>query len=470
MLKIIKIIKKYLTPLIIVLLALFWRFWDFENRWVLNQDQARDAIIGLHSISNNLIPEVGPYSSSGPYNFGPIYYWFVVFWEKIIPTVNGAWVGFGILSMISVYLYYLTGEWIAGIMAALAVGMVSNSTDMLNTVIVGFSSALGWYGTKKIVDTNKWQWGIIVGIGVGLSINFHFQSLGLLAIPLAIIIVNKYKFIKRLWWGIMMGFGLILTFIPMIVFDIKRNGIWINSVIEYYTVGVNKFYVPVRWLTEIRDFWPQLFGNVTVGIGNFGYVWIILGIKILMTKRTKINKFCGVVLLTLVIDVFLMRNYKGTRSPEYMIFMHGTIVLICSWITGEYYKLNKYIGLLILCIFVVLAGMNNWNNIKNHPSQSKSILDIKNELESKIGGEIRVEEYMESDMVALPIFYLYYRENRISETGTKISFCDGNRYSCPTGENILKNNYRVYIDNKRDWSNLTPENIYDRLMVNYGKK
>lgn len=118
--------------------------------------------------------------------------------------------------------------------------------------------------------------------------------------------------------------------------------------IEYYTVGVNKFYVPVRWLTEIRDFWPQLFGDVVVGEKYFGYILIILAIIILIKNFRKIDRFWWVLFVSFLIEVLLMRNYKGVRSREYLIAFHSIIILICSWITVEYFKLNKFAGGLIL--------------------------------------------------------------------------------------------------------------------------
>jgi hypothetical protein len=465
------VIKKY-GWLLILAVAIFWRFGDFGNRWVLNQDQARDAIISLYANRNGLIPEIGSPSSAGPFNFGPWYDWMIMFWEKVIPTVNGPWIGFGIMSVMSVMFYYLTGGWIAGILAAVAVGLVENSPDMLNTVIVGWSAALAWWATKKLTDTDNWKWGILVGFGVGLSINFHFQSWGLLAIPLVIFLINKFDLRKRIGWGLAMAGGLLMAFLPLIIFDLKRNGVWVKSVIEYYTVGVNKFYVPVRWLTELRDFWPRLLGSVTVGVESFGYVWLILGgiilitnYKLRITNLKKINRFWLIVGLVFLIQIVLMRNYRGVRSREYLIAFHGMIILICLWIVAEWYKLNKYFGFFILGVVVVLAGVKNWQNIKQYPSQAKIILEIKKELDSKISGQIEMEQYQESDMVSMPLFYLYYRENRIGDQN-KISICDGNKYACPNGEFINNKNYRIYLGSQ-NWDKLTPENIYGRLMVNY---
>jgi len=458
--------------LFIIGIAVSLGFWNFDNRWVLNQDQGRDAIIALYALRNGKIPEIGSPSSAGPFNFGPWYHWIIMFWEKVIPTVGGPWIGFGIMSIIAVIFYYLTGGWIAGLIAAVAIGLVENSPDMLNTVIVGFSSAIAWWATKRTVDTDKWKWGILVGIGVGLSINFHFQSWGLMAIPLAIVLINKYHLKKRIKWGLSMLTGWIMTFLPIIIFDIQRKGIWIKSVIEYYTVGVNKFYVPVRWLTELRDFWPQLFGSVIIGWNNFGYIWVVLGmvaIFLVMKNKIKINRFWWIVGMVFIIQVLLMRNYKGVRSREYFIAFYGILILICSWIMTQWFKFNKYIGAIIFGIVLVLATMNDWKNINEHQSQTKVIKEIKNELDLKISGPIVIEHYLESDMASMPLFYLYYQVNGIGNDGTRVSICDGNKYKCPGEEVINRNNYKIYLNKNFKWYRLTPENIYERLMVNYKK-
>jgi hypothetical protein len=264
-----------------------------------------------------------------------------------------------------------------------------------------------------------------------------------------------------------MALGLLISFIPLIIFDVQNNGVWIKSVIEYYTVGVNKFYVPVRWLTELRDFWPQLFGAVTVGWNSFGYVWIILGI-ILLFRRRKIDKFWWVVGVSFLIQILLMRNYKGVRSREYLIAFYGFVILICSWITSEWFKLNKYVGGFLLGVIIILASVNNWQNIKQNPSQARDILEIKREIDRKINGSVSIKHFQQSDMVSMPVFYLYYRESRIGGQNV-ISICDGNKYTCPTEEDFNNRNYRIYVNQDFGWYKLTPENVYDRLMVNYPK-
>ena len=465
---------------IIVVVAGFWRWWGWDSRWVFNQDQARDSIIALYANRNLLIPIIGSPSSAGPFNFGPWYFWLIMTLERIIPVMMGPWIGFSIMSLITVLMYADIGKIysgkrgmiIGGMVAATAFGPVANSADMLNTVITGTTSALALWATAKLIESEKIFWAVLVGMGVGWSINSHFQSWGLMGLMLCIVLINKFDIKKRLKWAVGLGGGWLFTFLPLLWFDISHNWVWVKSVVEYYTVGVNKFYVPVRWLTEIRDFWPQLMGSVITGIPLMGYViglLILIMMALTVAEKIRVKRYWLVVGVSLVIQIILIRFYKGVRSPEYFIAIHGYLILATVWMLMALEKQAKWLGLIIMTPIVILAMVSNYKNINKHQSQARAMMELKMEIDEVAEDKVRFEQYQQSDMVSLPMFYLYYRDNRIGDGGTTISFCDGNRYTCPKGEIFLKNNYRVYVDKKFDWDKLTAENIYDRLMVNYGE-
>lgn len=468
--------------ILIILIAIILRFAFYSNRLVLNQDQARDAVIALYANRANFFPPIGPPSSAGPFNFGPWYYWVVIFLEKIIPFSIGPWIGFTLMSVASVFFYAKTGKILAGkkgmiitgLIAAVAPGLVTSSSDMLNTVIVGFSSSLVLFFTAKFFKEEKLIWATLLGFFVGLSINFHFQSLGLLSFPLLIVLINKFSLFKRFKIAFSSFIGLLIPFLPLIYFDIIRKGIWIKSVIEYYTVGVKKFYVPLRWLTELRDFWPQLFGSVTTGIPKVGYLWVILGLVVVflvLKKKIKIDNFSLALWLSLLIQVILMRSYKGPRSNEYLIAFYGSIILISSWILINLYNFKKNICVILLTLIIIFASYFNLKQIKEHQSQFKTVFSIKKELDSQINGNINIFKYKDSNMIAMPIFYLFYYQNRINDNGQSFGFCDNSRFVCPEGQFMSRNNYFVYklddLKNKTDFNQLTPQNIYQILMVNY---
>ena len=142
----------------------------------------------------------------------------------------------------------------------------------------------------------------------------------------------------------------------------------------------------------------------------------------------------------------------------------------CSLYTCFVFKKN--ICIVLLTSIVLFASYFNLKQIKEHPSQVKTIFSVKKELDSQITGNINIFRYQDSNMIAMPIFYLFYYQNRVNDKGQSFGFCDNNRFTCPSGQFISKSNYFVYklddLKNKSNFNQLTSQNIYQILMVNYG--
>src|SRR3989344_1196554 len=63
-----------IAVVLIISLATFLRFYNYENRWSLAGDPARDAIIAKYALENNKVPSTGPFSSAGNFTTGNIWY------------------------------------------------------------------------------------------------------------------------------------------------------------------------------------------------------------------------------------------------------------------------------------------------------------------------------------------------------------------------------------------------------------
>ena len=50
---------------LIIAIACFLRFYNYDNRWGLAYDQAYGAIVGKYALTEGKIPLVGPFSSAG---------------------------------------------------------------------------------------------------------------------------------------------------------------------------------------------------------------------------------------------------------------------------------------------------------------------------------------------------------------------------------------------------------------------
>lgn len=430
--------------LLILFIASFLRFINYQNRWILSQDQARDAIIALHSIESKQIPLMGPPSSAGPFSFGPIYYWIIIIFTIIFPFIIGPWVGFTLLSVMIALLFFFVGlklggrvfAFIAGLIASVSSAQVAHAPDMLNPVLVGFATTLSLLSLIQLIEYKNFKYSILLGLTVGLAINFHFQAMGLLSLLGLSVLINKFTLSERL--KIILGSlgGLLTTFIPFMYFDIRHQGAWIKSVIYYLTVGQDKFYIPIRWLTEIRDFWPHLWGEVLFQIPTTGYIVLIIifitCMYALVTRRY-LSKSWWIICLALLMQVVALRFYKGPRLPVYLIVFHPFVIFFTAWSLWVILSVNKRIGITLLMISVVLATYSNLHIIST-PSSAPQILSIKQELDSTNIRDLEVFVYPSSNTLALPIYYLLKREGRISLEGYKIGVSEFNLSLIPLSQ------------------------------------
>ncbi|HUV47159.1 MAG TPA: hypothetical protein VMW29_03425, partial [Candidatus Bathyarchaeia archaeon] len=122
--------------LLILFLALVLRFYNFPRRFFIYSDQARDALVARGALQHRVLPQVGSFSSAGPFVFGPIYYWILMLAYFIAPNfMLSPWVLFVFLDLALVLVMVKIGQalWqekgglIAGLMTALSPALISTS-------------------------------------------------------------------------------------------------------------------------------------------------------------------------------------------------------------------------------------------------------------------------------------------------------------------------------------------------------
>lgn len=469
--------------------AFFWRFANYDQRWTLNQDQARDAIIALESIEQHKLPLLGPPSSAGAFSFGPIYYWFIIFSTLITqPIIFGPWICFTLLSVVSVVLFYFLGRalygktfgFILGSIAAFAPLDVTNAPDMLNPMPVGFLTVFAFFASVYLLQKKNLIYGSLLGLSIGLAINFHLQSLGLLTlIPLSILMLEADKK-KKILLSLVTICGFIIAFLPLLYFDILNKGAWLNSVFQYLTAGQNKFSSPTSLLDEFRSFWPNLWGETILNRPDFGFVLIGLFIisVFLYRKKLIVSKSFLVILISFLIQALSLHYYKGPRMTVYLIVYHPYLIFFSAWSIWVIWKMQKYIGGILLFILISIAAFSDWKIVQFPTSQIPQVLELKNNLENTQKGPFEVSSYDSSFTISLPVFYLLKKEGKISQNGTKVGICnhfiirttDLKSYTtnCPDEKGLSEvGNFRIYKNPQGELFKITPEKIYNWIYDNY---
>ncbi len=209
--------------LIIFLIAFFFRFYNYDNRWGLASDQARDAIVATQALATHSVPIIGPFSASGPFVFGPYMYWFMMFTGIIFPFgFIKYWVALGLLSIVTTFLMIAVGYetenkylgFLAGLFVAVSPIQIGISTNLVSSSLAGALSIAAVYFFIRTIKYAKTLDIFLLSLFVGFAVNTHFQT-----IPLMILLPVSYIFGKLKIKDLLpLAAGLFISFISLLIF------------------------------------------------------------------------------------------------------------------------------------------------------------------------------------------------------------------------------------------------------------
>jgi len=434
----------------------------------------------MYALKNHQPLLLGSAASAGPFNFGPIYHWLIGFSKIIIPGFMAPWIVFAFISSLLPLLYYLIGKnikdlffgCILALISCLSALAIKNAPDMLNTILVFYLTSLSFLFLSIYLKKPSSLRLFFLAFFISLATTPHFQALGLFSISLIIAIYNLKK-PKNIFIII---FASLLAYLPNLIFDLNHHFVWLKSVFAYYTTGQSQYYYPVRWLTDIFVFWPQLWGKTISLSNNFGYLLCFLFTTSLLlnSKKIKTDKMLLTLLASFLVQVILIRYYQGPRSEEYFFTFIAYFIFFTAWSLDQICRQNLIVGKTLLILFVIFLVYQNRLFVDQENSQAPLILDIKKEVEAKTGqNQFTFYTKAGSNMINMPLFYLFYDNHQINENGYKIGTCKiDSETQCPNHQKIIsqRQNYIIYDLNDQDLSSyqaITAKIIYNWLYINY---
>lgn len=464
----------------IITLSIFLRFYNYENRWALAADQARDALVGREALSQHKIPIIGPFSSAGAFVTGPQWYWLIALATAIYPGyVLTPWIALTISFVLAVYIMILIGTEIYGKLFGLLLGLltavspsqIAQSTNLTNPSAVVIFSVLAVYFCLRYIKTGRSSFIFLFIFFISISINMHFQSIGLLImIPIALF-MQRPK-IKQLAYII--G-GFVIPFIPLIIFDLNNNFFNTRGIIDYYLYGQYKIYTPNRWLTYVTEYWPLAWSHIIGGAKEFGYfIFIVFTTSIfyLGVIKRNIPKQILFSILVFFCMFLLLRYYRGERHDGYILFTHPFVLILCGWVILNLIKLNKILGYAFLGIIIAASLNVNILTIKNSTNNTAlKVKDWKEQLISMYPDEkFNVYDSKgENKTFSLPLSLFLDVDGRASDNGMNIGITynshDKLKYNSmiedEKGNRILNLNGATHQDLKEDgWFNASPDAVY----------
>lgn len=420
--------------LVIILISIFFRFYNTPLRYSLGDDSTRDAMVVLQDSRDLQLPLLGPFSSVGQFTFGPWYYYQLIFFSLITHFFYAPWVYLGICSVLFVLIIYKIGKLlinenfglIASLFAAISPPQISSAIQLSNlsliSIFAGLSILLFILLIKK--ERSYW-WSFILGISVGIGINLHYQMAGffLFLIALGIYKGKKYKYFLT------SVLGILVTMLPIFFFNVTNHWYLVKNIYFFYVEGRNKFYVPNRWIFYLRDFWPY-FWSVILGVPEKIGALIFLSSMLLLSYKwfkRKLSKEMIFVFIVFLGNFLLLRYYWGERFVVYLQFLNPFIFLFSAFLIWEISKkFSKYLGILAIAILVIIILPQSFKEMEINPfnvSIYDQVIILEKTYPNKKFSIYNCKDFYEFRTRAVSLILDMKREIDI-ENGVKIGFID----------------------------------------------
>ncbi len=416
----------------ILLIAAGVYFYNFENRWGLSYDQARDVIVAREALQTHAIPLIGPFSSAGQFIYGPQWFWVLMLMIGIYPNaIITPWVIQILLYIMMVFVMIVIGKEIGGKILALFIGLftavspaqMSQATNLTSPSMVSIFSIATVYFFVLFIKEGKPLHAFLLGFFIATAINTHFQAIGLLVLIPVSLIFSK----RTIRIFLSLALGLFIPFIPLLIFDLKTNFYETRGFLDYYFYGQYRIYVPNRWLTYAGVFWPNVWAR-TIG-GNVILGYITIGLLSIITIYSFFKRNISKPLISIIISfltMFIMlRYFRGERFDSYVVFLHPFILILTGWVVYYLFRLNYFLGVIACAALIVGSMYLNVAEIKSATNYTAiRATSWRQMLTKKFSGKkFALYDYgYKSARYSLPLVLFLQADGKLSDYGYKIGF------------------------------------------------
>lgn len=355
----------------IICLAAILRLYNVPYRYSLGEETIRDAVVGLEGAKEFQFPLTGPFSSLGPFTFGPWYWYQLILASLLLHSYYAPWIYLSLTSIAYVYLMFKTGSLLGGddlglvaaLLAAVSPALILSSTHLTNPDMTHVFVIASFYLFLKLLKNLhlRYWWSFAFGIILGIGINQHYQMAGLLIFPVLLFSYNPKKYIHLLVFSI----GVFLTFLPLLFFEANNHWFTARHMYTFLTYGKNAIYVPNSWTIYIRDFWPKFWAD-TLGVPIILSAAIMLfaaGIFAIQLYKRKMTKELFFLCFAFGANFIALRYYWGERFFGYLTYLRPFVFLSTSFalftfISSKFGKGMLCVGCLAVIYFSSLQIRN----------------------------------------------------------------------------------------------------------------
>ncbi len=378
---------------LILLSAIFLRFYNLENSLMFQGDQGRDAMV-VSSIFKDLDPVfIGPVTSIGNMYLGPFYYYFMLpFLFLSYPSPMGPVYGVAAVSVLTVFLFFKIVEkifksktaYLATIFFTFSAGVVNLARFSWNPNLAPFFSLLMFYFTYLAWQKNSKYW-ILTALCFGILIQLHYVTLLALSgagLVLLIQIFEKDKNKQKLLKHVLLAISVfILTLAPLMLFDYKHDFLNAKSFANIFTkeesfnlekkASRQKTSVVYKFFTlDLKDKASKIIFEPSFGVNKFNHPFLFFALLIsliyLVRKKFKLEKGEIVLLAFLLPGIVGVSLYQHQVYEHYIAYLFPFVYIFYGLFFAKFK--NKWLMLAMLLPFLTFYIFNNWSryNLKDN--------------------------------------------------------------------------------------------------------
>lgn len=351
---------KFAPIVLLIILALFFRFYNLERRAAFDADQEEIAGRAKELLSGHLVL-LGPKTSLGGFSIGPgfTYVWGVTSIFTKGDPIAGPYasvllgVGFVFLIFLSARKFYSDKTaLILSFISAISITLIIWDQSPWAPSLFYLAELLVIYG---VYISNKQPFGIFVS-SLGLVIGFHAHFAIFLLIPAVLIhwIMFKPKLDRK--WIIYSLLTIITGLLPSIIFDVTHHFVNFERLLSIFKLAVVGTPPPVgkiimTLISNSVSFYYMFFSMV---LRIILFIVIILVCVVGMMKEIKYRKILTLSLLFLFVPFIFFLFYRSNFSEYYLMTALPPFIILSGYI---FEKINKFY-VVSLAIIIILAFIN----------------------------------------------------------------------------------------------------------------
>jgi len=374
---------KFVIFLILVLTAIFFRFWKVRDYVLFLGDEGRDMLVMRKMIIEKRPTFLGPTASVGGFYLGPIYYWmgapflFLTRFNPVGPSYMVATFGLLTVLLLFKFLNDTVGFWpatLSSFLYATAPLIVRYSRSSWNPNPLPFFALLLFYFLYLGIKNKKLVYFLLAGASFGLAIQLHY--LALILFPLSLIVVAINSSYKRWALYLITAFvGGVITFSPFLIFEIKNHFPNFKTILEFVTRGSTVGYKTANFVWQTSNT-----GNILLEfLSKFEktvvtktlFWFLALGGLYGLIRNWKLSEkkvVFAIGLIWFLGGLLGARLYAGQLFDYYFGFMFPAPFLLFGLVISLFWKnplFRSFIVLITVIIFSYFISNGFYKNLPN---------------------------------------------------------------------------------------------------------